>query len=188
MAISEAQYKKILANHNAAQAGPQSPDDGRAWAGQTSRNAGQEFEDMIDVQGALYLNSGRLAHFIRQMPPMRSVFKNGGLFFVPVGPGPCDRVFVMPSARFGIFDCKSVDKPKQFTWNALQVHQLDELRKVHQITGGQSPAFALVYWRQHEEIQVHPIYTIIERTVYRADGHAVTGADWLTCVESLWSL
>ena len=188
MAISEAQYRKILANHNSSASVTHPPDSDRVLAGETSRQAGHDFEEMIDRQGKLYLSSGRLAHFIKQMPPMRSVFKDGALCFVALGPGPCDRVFVTPSALFGIFDCKSVDNPKQFTWNERQGHQLEELRKVHDITGGRSPAFSLVYWRQYEEVRVHPISGIAERTVYRADGHLITGTDWLPCVESLWSL
>lgn len=200
MAWSESEYQALLANQataainelrqsfQAADLCEQEKIAQRKLAGRTARRHGVNFERQVDLQCAQYVKQGRLAHVIQQMPPMRPIYEKKRLLFAPTGPGPCDRVFVLPSGLFGIFDCKSSDKLKQFTWSKDQTHQLAELRAIRSATQGRSPAFALVYWRDEDRVCVHLIEHIEDRTVYRSSGSPIDGVDWLPFIERAWCI
>lgn len=189
MSYSETQYLALLERQQMTDE-ETAAQQRRTQAGAQARVHGDSFESRIDAQNKAYVALHLLATTIRQMPPMRPRYERTKtkIVFEATGPGPCDRVFVLPSGLFGVFDCKSSSSQNQFSWPKDQEHQLQELRHIHEVTVGRSPAFALVYWREHEAVTVHPAWTIDGRTVRRADGYSVSGYDWLPTVKMLWGI
>jgi len=125
----------------------------------------------------------------RQYPKMTAVWEKYHLvYIVDKGEkGPCDYAVIFNTGLAGLFDAKSSVGIKRFTWPEKQEHQLTEMRRLHQMTGGRAPAFALVEWRKHGEVRVHPIFTIEDRTVVREDGLIAQGVNWLPVVLRHWT-
>ena len=162
----------------------------RVQAGAEAQEAGEEWQDQLDNYHAGLMRRGQMIKIFRQYPKMTATFLMRRLVFViqKGEKGPCDYALIFADGRAGVCDAKSTSKQKQFTWPKKQEHQLTELRHLHFASDGYCPAFALVEWREWREVRVHPIATIKDRTVYRADGLAVNGANWLVVVKSYWKI
>lgn len=183
MAWSERDYQQYIAQQDQDEPARAKRERKQA-AGRQARKAGDGLECLIDEINDTYVAGNMLARWLRQQPRMRATWRGAELVFKPIEKAPCDYVLIFPSGLFAIFDAKSTIHNQQFTWPAAQEHQLDELRVVHERTGGLSPAFALVEWQA--SLRVHPIWTIEDRTVRRAEGLAVEGHDYLATVRGVW--
>jgi penicillin-binding protein-related factor A (putative recombinase) len=148
----------------------------RHAAGKRAKHNGDSFEDQLDAYHELLLERGAVAYVRRQMPPMRSVYRGGRVVFVPIGPGPCDYIFVLISGTAGIFDAKSTGNKNQFSWPKAQRHQLDEMHHFSRAGGG--VAFALVEWREWGEVRMHRHHQIEDGIVRRDEGMLVSGIGW----------
>ena len=159
-------------------------------AGKEAHEAGEAFQDRLDHYHAGLLRRVQVIKVFRQYPKLVATWVRGQIMFAMQKgeKGPCDYAVIFVSGQAGLFDAKSSAGLKQFTWPKEQAHQLAELRRLHQGTAGRSPAFALVYWRTHEEVRIHPIVTIEDRTVYRDVGILTTDVNWLPVVLRHWSI
>ncbi len=158
----------------------------RQIAGRKAKSAGDDFEHRLDAYHATMVSAGRIINAARRYTPTKSAWYGKRLVFVATGKGQCDYAVIFRSCVGGVFDAKSHDKGKSFSWPTEQEHQLTELRDLHAGSKGRCPAFALVEWRVTETIRLHPIWTITERSVKMADGYPVTGYDWVATAEQIW--
>lgn len=163
------------------------PNVKRQVAGRQAKAAGDEFEHRLDAYHASLVAGHRIINAARRYTPTKATWYGKRLVFVATGKGQCDYAVIFRSCVGGVFDAKSHDKGKSFSWPADQEHQLTELRELHIRSKGRCPAFALVEWRAIDAIRLHPIWTIEGRSVKLADGVAVAGYDWLTTAEQIWA-
>lgn len=162
----------------------------RRNAGRKANAVGDAWQERLDLYHTMLLKDRKVTKLQRQMPAMRSTFMSvrgrKTLVFVPIDKGPCDYLFVLLGGRVGIFDAKTTDAAKQFTWPESTAHQLDEMRRQLELAP-ESIAFALTNWRAHDEVRIHPIWTIEDRTVYRAEGIKIEGVQWLNALPYIFS-
>ena len=158
----------------------------RQVAGRRAKKHGDEFEGEIDEYHATCVVAGRLLSAARRYTPTKPTRMGKRLVFVATGKGQCDYDVIFRSHIGGVFDAKSCDHAKSFSWPEGQEHQLTELRDLHKRSGGRAPAFALVRWGVAQMVRLHPIWTIEGRSVKMNEGYPVGGMDWLLTAEQLW--
>lgn len=96
-----------------------------------------------------------------------------------VGDGPCDFIGVM-NAQAVFFEAKTVANKDQWSIPMEALHQLIWLQSA---AACGAIAFYLVRWDEHDEVRVHPLDTIDDRTILRVEGTPVEGGiDWRTTV------
>lgn len=162
------------------------PDVKRQVAGRRAKAHGDSFEQRLDAYHVGLVLAGRICNAARRYTPTKPTWYGKRLVFVATGRGQCDYAVIFRSFVGGVFDAKSCEKGKSFSWPAEQEHQLAELRELHAMSQGHCPAFALVEWNVIDSVRLHPIWTIEGRSVRMTEGCPVTGLDWLTTAETIW--
>lgn len=162
------------------------PDIKKEVAGRRAKKAGDLFEQRLDRYHDNLVADGLILNAARRYTPTKPTWHGKRLVFIATGKGQCDYALIFIGGIGGIFDAKSCEKGKSFTWPADQEHQLIEMRHLHHASKGRCPAFALVEWRLIDAVRLHPIWTIPERSVRMGEGYPVTGLDWLTTAKQIW--
>lgn len=171
-----------------------------AMRGRKAQVVGESFQTRLNAYHALLMKEDFFLYILETKPPMRAISQGRGKppHYLLLGAGPCDYVFAMTCGLAGSFDAKSTSDEKTLYWPKNRLHQLVTLREVNHVSEGKAPAFALVEWRAHEEVRLHPIDTIKDHFVRRQDGIVVPkaspnpmsfdeGPGWDLVMHDLWS-
>lgn len=163
--------------------------------GKVAQAVGESFQSLLNTYHARMMRDGGFLYILETKPPMRAVAQGRGKppHYILLGSGPCDYVFAMTNGLAGSFDAKSTANEKYFSWPKNRLHQLDTLRQLHDVSGGKAPAFALVEWRAHGDVMLHPIATIADDNIVRREHGVyvplwVDAGAWETVVVRLWEV
>jgi hypothetical protein len=157
-------------------------------AGRKANAAGNEWQARLDDYHNSLIRRGMMAKIFRQYPPMRAIYMNNQIVWKAEDKGPCDYALIFPSGLAGLYDAKSSNTKNGFSWPKAQRHQLDEMRSLHLVTKGRSPAFAMVNWVSTAEVRMHPIIRIDGHIVRREDGILCHEVNWLPVVLAEWNI
>lgn len=190
--MSAAEYRRMM--------GLDGPGDDEKTArnalrGRKAQVVGQSFQNRLNDYHALLLQEDYFLYIVETLPPMRPVTQGRGKapLYALLGTGPVDYVFAMTNGLSGAFDAKSTEQQKYFSWPRKRLHQLGLLRDINRVSEGTAPAFALVEWRAHDEVRLHPVGMIKDDNIVRRE-HGVYVPLWVdfpaweTVVVRLWEV
>lgn len=147
----------------------------RVEAGRRGKRKGAQFEKSLSDFHEILSATGQAA--MHKTGPLVEWKPGPAGKAIPkaVGEGPCDYIGVM-DAQAVFFEAKTVPNKDQWSIPMEALHQLIWLQSA---AACGAIAFYLVRWDEHDEVRVHPLDTIDDRTLYRHDGRLVEGGiDW----------
>lgn len=174
--MSSEQYRRMIGLDDAT--GDDQKTARNALRGHKAQVVGESFQTRLNAYHALLMKEDYFLYILETKPPMKAISQGRGKppHYILLGSGPCDYVFAFADGLAGTFDAKSTGEKKTMYWPAVRRHQLVTLKEAHFISEGKAPAFALVEWRAHDEVRLHPIETIDGHIVRRHDGIVVPNA------------
>lgn len=166
----EGDNPKISGNRSSAKAK-------RRHTGAQAKASGESFEAIVERVATTLIDRGVIVDLNHVPPPMRSVYGAVGgkprVVFIPKDSAPCDYSFATAEGRYGVFDAKSTEnKRDRYNWHTDSRHQVDQMVRV-----AKAPlalAFALINWKQHGEVRLHPVETFDGYSMTRQDGYIVS--------------
>lgn len=151
----------------------------RVEGGRRGKRKGIQFEKTLSDFHEILSATGQAA--IHKTGPLVEWKPGPGGRAVPtvVAEGPCDYIGVM-NAQAVFFEAKTVPNKEQWSIPMNALHQLVWLQSA---AACGALAFYLVRWDAHDEVRVHPLDTIDDRTLLRVEGTVVEGGvDWRATV------
>lgn len=154
-------------------------DPNRVEAGREGRRKGKKFEKDLNDFHEILVATGQAA--IHKAGPAVEWTKgaDGNASPTAVEKGPPDYIGVM-NAQAVFFEAKTVPNKDQWTIPMKWLHQLIWLQSA---AACGAIAFYLIRWDAHDEVRLHPLDTVDDRTILRVEGTPVEGGiDWRTTV------